>query len=90
MVYEISGGHLNPAVSLGVFVTTRKYYKNLLFLLFTMLAQFVGAFLTLAAGYLMRVKIKYDDDGDQMYMKPDLYSFSPPVLVNSDGAPSYG
>ena len=38
LVYEISGGHLNPAVSVGVFITTRKYYANIYFLLITMVA----------------------------------------------------
>ena len=32
MTYEISGGHLNPAVSIGVYIKSRKFYGNFLFL----------------------------------------------------------
>ena len=38
MVWEISGGHLNPAVSVGVFISTRKYYNNVIFMFFIMVA----------------------------------------------------
>ena len=30
LFYEISGGHYNPAVSVGVFITTRQYSESLL------------------------------------------------------------
>ena len=32
--YEISGGHLNPAVSIGVWLSEQRYVYNLLFLIF--------------------------------------------------------
>ena len=89
MTYEISGGHLNPAVSIGVYIKSRKFYGNFLFLLFTMLAQLIGALIGLAFAFLLRVQQTIEDT-DIVYMTPDLNSFSPPILISTDGKPSYG
>ena len=35
---DITGGHFNPAVTLGVFITIGDYAKNFLFMLLIMLA----------------------------------------------------
>jgi glycerol uptake facilitator-like aquaporin len=32
--YEVSGGHLNPAISAGVYIAEKAYVRNLLFLIF--------------------------------------------------------
>ena len=32
--YEISGAHLNPAVSIGVWLSEQRYVSNLLYLIF--------------------------------------------------------
>ena len=36
--YEISGGHLNPAITLGVYIQQKRYTHNLLFMIFIMVA----------------------------------------------------
>ena len=33
MFYELSGGHLNPVVTLGVYLTSKAYYDNLIYLI---------------------------------------------------------
>ena len=55
--YEVSGGHFNPAFSLGVYISEKRYVHNLLYLIFMMLAQTTGALLALPIGYLVRVTI---------------------------------
>jgi len=32
--YEVSGGHLNPAISVGVYIAEKAYVRNLIFLIF--------------------------------------------------------
>ena len=36
--YEVSGGHLNPAVSIGVYIQEKRYSQNLLFLIIIIFA----------------------------------------------------
>ena len=42
---SITGGHFNPAVTLGVYIKENKYAENLRWLFFVILAQILGAFL---------------------------------------------
>ena len=39
----ITGGHFNPAVTLGVFVANGKYGSNLIYMIMITVSQFVGA-----------------------------------------------
>ena len=48
----ITGGHFNPAVSLGVFLTLEEKLSNMLFLIMIMVAQCIGAFLALGMSFL--------------------------------------
>jgi len=45
IVSPISGGHLNPAVTIGVFINEKKFSEDKVLLVITIAAQFVGAFL---------------------------------------------
>ena len=58
--YEVSGGLLNPAISVGVYISEKRYVKNLLFMFFICLAQVLGALLALGLGYLLRTRVKSD------------------------------
>ena len=60
MAYNVSGGHFNPAVSVGMFVAEKKK-ENLVTLAVMVGAQFVGAFLGLLIGFLAVVDGKYQD-----------------------------
>lgn len=48
----ISGGHFNPAVSLGVFISEGEHGKNFCFLLMILLSQFLGGGLAMGLSYL--------------------------------------
>jgi glycerol uptake facilitator-like aquaporin len=62
LTQHISGGHLNPAVSVAVYIERQKYQKNACFLIFIMLAQFMGAFFGLAFAYLVRTTVQLEGD----------------------------
>ena len=49
---DITGGHFNPAVTLGVFTSLGEYGKNWLFCLLIILAQFVGGFAAIGLNYV--------------------------------------
>ena len=75
--YEVSGGLLNPAISVGVYIGEKKYVKHLLFMFFICIAQLVGALLALCLGYLLRVTID-DHVTDEKYLEPKVYASAPP------------
>ena len=75
--YEVSGGLLNPAISVGVYIGEKKYVKHLLFMFFICIAQLVGALLALGLGYLLRVTID-DHVTDEKYLEPKVYASAPP------------
>mmetsp|Transcript_9752 Transcript_9752/g.12027 ORF Transcript_9752/g.12027 Transcript_9752/m.12027 type:complete len:185 (+) Transcript_9752:61-615(+) len=87
--YELSGGHLNPSISLGVYISTKRYVNNLLFMVFLIGAQTVGCLLALALGYMVRVTVTDSATGSE-YLEPNVYSSPPPILIATDGIPSYG
>ena len=87
--WELSGGHLNPSISLGVYISTKKYVNNMLFMVFTMVAQTIGCLLALSIGYMVRVTVTDPVTGKE-YLEPNVYSSPPPLLISTDGMPSYG
>lgn len=57
----VSGGHFNPAVTLGVWVRERKYAENFCFMLFIIISQITGALVGMMLGYsVLRVKVEHD------------------------------
>lgn len=61
LTIRISGGHVNPAVTLGVYIERKEYATNILFAISIMFSQVVGALLALAIGYMLRVTIQSTD-----------------------------
>jgi glycerol uptake facilitator-like aquaporin len=55
IAWNVSGGHFNPAISLGVYISEKKFGENLVPLLIMIVGQFAGAFLGLLFGYLALV-----------------------------------
>ena len=49
---DITGGHFNPAVTLGVFVQLEDMGKNILFCILIMLAQFIGGLAAIGLSWL--------------------------------------
>ena len=88
-IFEISGAHLNPAVSLGVYIAEKKYDKNFLFLLFYWVAQTTGALIALGLGYLLRVRTTQESTGKE-YLVPPVYAQALPIVDKTDGVSSYG
>ena len=48
----ITGGHFNPAVTLGVYIQEAKFATNLLFMIEIIIAQFMGALIAIGMAYL--------------------------------------
>ena len=49
---DITGGHFNPAVTLGVFCTLPDKGKNFVFMLMIMFSQYLGGMLAIGLSYL--------------------------------------
>ena len=55
---SISGGHFNPAVTLGVYIRERKYAKNFKLMLSIIVSQVAGALAGMLLAYsVLRVKV---------------------------------
>ena len=50
-----SGGHLNPAVTFGVYIEQKEFSKNLMLMIGILFSQIVGALFALVIGYMLRV-----------------------------------
>ena len=87
--YNVSGGHLNPCISIGVYIWQKVYLKRAIIMVLFIVAQFFGALLALVLGYLLRVRVKDEKTGDD-YLEPNVYASPPPILIKTDGMPSYG
>ena len=54
---SVSGGHFNPAVTLGVYVREAKWVENFFFCLFIIASQILGAFVGMITAYsVLRVQ----------------------------------
>ena len=54
---KISGGHINPAVTFGVYLEKAHFGSNFCFALTTIIAHLLGGFSALCLGYILRVTI---------------------------------
>ena len=59
LAWEVSGGHFNPTVSVGVFVAEKDYSNNAGTLLIMILGQVVGAVLGWGFGYFALIDVTY-------------------------------
>jgi len=48
---DITGGHFNPAVTIGVFVSRKEYAKDFLFMILIIFAQIFGGLFAIALSY---------------------------------------
>ena len=84
----LSGGHINPASTLGVYIERKELGKYGVFAMGVVIAQCVGALAALPVGYMLRASL-VGDSGHEHFM-PGVNSFAPPILVATDGKPAYG
>ena len=59
--YNVSGGHFNPAISIGMFLAQKKFGEDLLPLLLMIVAQFSGAFFGILLGFFAVIDSDYQD-----------------------------
>jgi len=87
---RISGGHLNPAVTLGVYMEQLDFKKNAGFAISIALVQFLGAFCGLCFSFMLRAAIPSETEENKWIFVPDQYPIYPNILENSQGLPAYG
>lgn len=51
--YHISGAHFNPATSLAIFISEKKYGDDIAYLLLVMLVQLCGCYAGVAISFLL-------------------------------------
>lgn len=91
MMGRISGGHINPAISLGVYTQQRKYIGNLCYLVLLIIAQVLGCFFALTLGFLLRVSIPVPNTNPpQYFFIPGVKGLVPPILEPANGNPAFG
>ena len=84
----LSGGHLNPAITLGVYIERKQLGKYGVFAMGIVIAQCLGALAALPVGYMLRASM-VGETGHE-HLEPGVNSFAPPILVATDGKPAYG
>ena len=62
LAWNISGGHFNPAISIGMCIATKKIGAHAKTLLVELVAQFLGGMFGLCLGFLSILDIKYMND----------------------------
>ena len=71
IVGEVSGGHLNPAVTLAVYIERQDYKKHFCLMITICIAQVLGCFIALGFGFMLRVTMTEPDNSDKLYFVPD-------------------
>ena len=59
IAYNVSGGHFNPAISVGMYVAEKNFGGNLVALGLMVVAQFAGAFFGILLGFLAVIDSTY-------------------------------
>ena len=79
--YKVSGGHLNPALTFGVYLERKEYCPGSGFLISYWVAQFLGSLTALIFGVLIRVQMPRTAvaTGGYYYV-PDQNAFFPPII----------
>lgn len=86
-VFKVSGGHLNPALSLGVYIGRKHFKSDFCYLLTYWVGQLSGALLALGLGIWLRVTIPLNSS---FYFVPDQNPYFPAIIKTTNGLPCYG
>ena len=57
LAWNISGGHFNPAITLGMFIAEKKLKENVVTAAIMIVAQFTGAMFGILLGFLSIVNV---------------------------------
>ena len=77
----VSGGHFNPAVTLGVFVREKKWSKNAFFAVVIICSQIAGA---LVGMLLATVVMRIEEDGEFIMVKDKIPLLLPSKITRDD------
>ena len=61
IAYNVSGGHFNPAISVGMFIANKQFGNDLLPLLLMIGGQFAGAFFGILLGFFAVIDKEYQE-----------------------------
>lgn len=67
LAWNLSGGHFNPAISIGMYVSEKDFGGNIVTLLIMLASQFAGAILGILFGYFSLIDVTYQDG----HMRPE-------------------
>ena len=59
LAWNVSGGHFNPTITIGVFVSERKFGAQLVTMLTMIVSQFAGAAFGILLAYLVLINKDY-------------------------------
>ena len=71
IAWNVSGGHFNPAITIGVYVASKDFSGNALTCLLMIAGQFSGAILGFLFGYLALISKDYMEDYAILNFNPD-------------------
>lgn len=77
---KISGGHINPAVTFGVYLEKQRYGTKFCFALTIMIAQMLGGLTALMLAYCLRVTLPVPGRENAYYFVPDQNPFFPKII----------
>lgn len=86
----ISGGHLNPALTLAVYIERNKLISYALWALTIGVSQLIGAMGGIFMGYILRAELPANADATIFYFVPGQYPFIPKIIEETRGLPAYG
>jgi glycerol uptake facilitator-like aquaporin len=87
---SMSGGHLNPALTLGVFIERAKWVSYGAWAFIIIVFQFLGSLCGVGIGWMLRVTVHSRTDADEDYYVPGQYPFYPKIVDETRGLPAYG
>jgi len=74
----VSGGHFNPAVTLGVYIREKKYAENFVFLLMIITSQIMGALTGMMLAYLV---LRIEKDGQHTVLPANIPLLLPSTIT---------